>query len=144
MEKFETHTFKVSDDSRLFILEPMDMGGDQIKPKFCAKWNDGKGRASSVQQPLIVWGESINDRMPYEWFDMIERAKRWKLPTRPIFNGCTVTIRVGLYDYSTPVMRETITGRTLVAVHVHDNEPTNQALAWLQEQIADRKGWFNG
>lgn len=139
--RFETHDFTVGETSHIFIIEPIPNptqfgGGTRYSVAHHAV------RVKSSQQPLIVWGKKMETEMPSAWADALGRCKNWRISMSRLFLGSKLSVRIGIFeaeDYRTKMPK---TVRMLQAVHVHNEKPSTEALAWLNEQISERRGWF--
>lgn len=142
MDKFETRTFVASEQNLAYIFEPVpspNINGKTVN-HYLVKTPDFKSK--SQFKPLIVWGESLTVEIPYEWADLIGRATLWKIPVRRVLDGATISVRSGIYE-GRDRFGNVISGMSLLAVHVQNDEPTEEAIEFVNQQIAERKGWFN-
>lgn len=158
MDKSVSRTFVIGGDNVLHAFAPLPLSGvpGQSELYYYAGFRpaadeaelemnaSGKIIAKSKHAPLIVYGPGIFEHAPTAWANAFERCKTWRLNPRLMLEGSTVTVRIGLFEYNSRITHRTAQGKTLLAVHIHATKPTNQAFEWLDEQIAERKAWFNG
>lgn len=138
--RFETHTFTVGESSHVSILEPAPMPEQYGGPVYVV--NHESMRAKSKFPPLILWGTALDVEMPPTWADAIGRAKSWKTGLSKLFIGSKLSVRIAIHDGNFMDKPRPRTMRVPQAVYVYNDKPSDQALAWLEEQIAERRGWL--
>lgn len=147
--------FKVDENNTLHIFKPIAIGGQPaLLEHYIAKFkseNDptlvtnelGQVFAKSKKKPLVLWGPHHDEFIPGAWAYALDTCAIWELNSSKLLVGSYVTVRIGIFDVNHPVDKSIRQGKTLLGVHVHQDEPSKEALEWLAAGIVERKSWFS-